>query len=123
MTYPTYLSQYRYFKAAKVRIFLVVSNRSDQKFFVLSIFIFHRLRNKFLHLLPISLASASWELHQYLRRMLGPMKITKLTSTPGNRTRDLKIARPTLYLTTTDTTVYQIEMVSSKELREQKFLK
>ena len=31
-------------------------------------------------------------------------KISKLTPAPGNRTRDLKIARSTLYLTTTDTT-------------------
>ena len=31
-------------------------------------------------------------------------KVPKLTPAPGNRTRHLKIARPTLYLTTTDTT-------------------
>ena len=31
-------------------------------------------------------------------------KIPKLTPAPGNLTRDLKIARPTLYLMTTDTT-------------------
>ena len=30
-------------------------------------------------------------------------KISKLTPVPGNRTRDINIARPTLYLTTTDT--------------------
>ena len=35
--------------------------------------------------------------------MCGPMKIPKLTTAPGNRTRDLKIARLTLYLKTTDT--------------------
>ena len=40
----------------------------------LNIFILHRLRNKFLQLILISLDSASWELHQYLRRMCGPMK-------------------------------------------------
>ena len=62
------------------------------------------MRNKFLQLILISLDSASWELHQYSRRMCGPMKIPKLTPAPGNRTRDLRIARPTLYLTTTDTT-------------------
>ena len=31
-------------------------------------------------------------------------KIPKLTPAPGYRTQDLKIARPTLYLTTMDTT-------------------
>ena len=31
-------------------------------------------------------------------------KILKLRPAPGNQTRDLKIARPSLYLTTTDTT-------------------
>ena len=31
-------------------------------------------------------------------------KIPKLTPTRGNQTRDLKIARPTLYLMSTDTT-------------------
>ena len=34
----------------------------------------HRLRNKFLQLILISLDSASWGLHQYSRRMCGPMK-------------------------------------------------
>ena len=36
--------------------------------FSLSMFILHRLRNKFLQLILISLDSASWELHQYSRR-------------------------------------------------------
>ena len=70
----------------------------------LSIFISHRLRNMFLQLILISLDSTSWELHQHSSRMCGPMKIPKLTPAPGNRTWDLMIARPTLYLTTTDTT-------------------
>ena len=61
------------------------------------------MRNKFLELMLISLNSASWELHQYSRRMCGPMKISKLTPAPGNRTRDPMIVRPMLYLTTTDT--------------------
>ena len=39
--------------------------------FSLNIFILHRLRNKFLQLILISLDSASWELHQYSRRMFG----------------------------------------------------
>ena len=69
-----------------------------------SVFILHRLRNEFLQLILISLDSASWELHKYSRRICGPMKkIPMLTPAPRNRTRDLKTARPTLYLTTTDT--------------------
>ena len=44
----------------------------------LNIFILHRLRNKFLQLILISLNSASWELHQYSRRMCGPMKNPKV---------------------------------------------
>ena len=80
----------------------------------LNTFVLHRLRNKFLKLILISLDSASWELHKYSRRMCGPIKILKLTLAPGNRTQDLKIARPRLYLTTTDTTrkwidPYQLE--------------
>ena len=69
----------------------------------LNIFILHRLRNKFLQLILMFLDSASWELHQYSRRMCEPMKkIQKLTPAPENRTRDLKIAKPTLYLTKID---------------------
>ena len=37
-------------------------------------------------------------------------KIPKLTPAPENRTRDLKIARPTLYLTTTDTTIFRFKL-------------
>ena len=44
----------------------------------LNIFILHRLRNKFQQLTLISLDSASWELHQYSRRMCGPMKNPKI---------------------------------------------
>ena len=40
----------------------------------LNIFILHRSRNKLLQLKLIFLDSASWELHQYSRRMCGPMK-------------------------------------------------
>ena len=40
----------------------------------LDIFILHRLRNKFLQLILISLDSAFWKLHQYSRRMCGAMK-------------------------------------------------
>ena len=36
------------------------------------------MRNKFLQLILISLDSASWELHQYSRRMCGPMKNHKV---------------------------------------------
>ena len=36
------------------------------------------MRNKFLQLILISLYSASWELHQYSRRMCGPMKNPKV---------------------------------------------
>ena len=67
----------------------------------LNIFILHRLRNKFLQFILISLDSASWELHQYSRRMCGPMKNPKVQT----RSWDLMIARPTLYITTTDTTM------------------
>ena len=49
-----------------------------------NIFILHRLRNKFLQLILISLDSASWELHQYSRRMCGPMKNPKVET----RSRD-----------------------------------
>ena len=38
-------------------------------------------------------------------------KIPKLTPAPVNRTQDLKIARPTLYLKTTDTTIVRIKFV------------
>ena len=72
--------------------------------FSLNIFILHRLRNKFLQLILISLDSASWELHQYTCWMSGPMKIPKLTPALGNQTQDLMIARLTIYLMTTDTT-------------------
>ena len=51
----------------------------------LNIFILHRLRNKFLQLILISLDSASWELHQYSLRICGPMKISNLTPAPRNR--------------------------------------
>ena len=50
----------------------------------LNIFILHRLRNKFLQLILISLDSASWELHQYSCRMCGPMKNPKVET----RSRD-----------------------------------
>ena len=76
-------------------------NKKVLGMFSLNIFILHRLRNKFLQLI---LDSSSWELHQYSRRMCGPMKNPKV-ETPGTRTWDLMIARPTLYLTTTDTTL------------------
>ena len=41
------------------------------------IFILYRLRNKFLQHITISLDSASWELHQYLRRLCKTMTSTK----------------------------------------------
>ena len=50
--------------------------------FSLNIFILHRLRNKFLQLILISLDSASWELHQYSRRMCGPMRNPKVETRP-----------------------------------------
>ena len=50
----------------------------------LNIFILHQLRNKFQQLTLISLDSASWELHQYSRRMCGPMKNPKVET----RSRD-----------------------------------
>ena len=73
--------------------------------FSINTFILHRLRKKFLQVIPvpISLYSASWELRQYSHRVRGTMKIPELTLAPGNQTRDLLIARPTLYLTTRDT--------------------
>ena len=54
------------------------NNSSNVLSLSLNIFILHRLRNKFLQLILISLDSASWELHQYLRRMCGPMKNPKV---------------------------------------------
>ena len=45
---------------------------------------FTSIENKFLQLILISLDSASWELHQYLCRMCGPMKIPKVET----RSRD-----------------------------------
>ena len=42
------------------------------------------MRNKFLQLILVSLDSASWELHQYSRRMCGPMKNPKVET----RSRD-----------------------------------
>ena len=56
----------------------------QNQFKSLHIFILHRLRNKFLQLILISLDSASWELHQYSRRMCGPMKNPKVET----RSRD-----------------------------------
>ena len=44
----------------------------------LNIFILHRLRNKFLQPILISLDSPSRELHQYSRRMYWPMKNPKV---------------------------------------------
>ena len=87
--------------------FLLLMRQNEylwNKGFSLNILILHRLRNKFLQLTLISLDSASWELQQYLRRMCGPMKNLKDDTRSRNRTRDLKISRPPLYLTTTDTT-------------------
>ena len=52
--------------------------------FSLNIFILHRLRKKFLQLILISLDSASCELHQYSRRMCGPMRNPKVET----RSRD-----------------------------------
>ena len=72
----------------------------------LNIFILHRLRNKVLQLILISLDSASWELHQYSRRIWGPVKNPKIETRSWDSTRDVMIARPTLYLTTTDTTLF-----------------
>ena len=58
----------------------MVKNIAEKGEFNLNIFILHRLRNKFLQLILdlISLDSASWELHQYSRRMYGPMKNPKV---------------------------------------------
>ena len=71
------------------------------------------MRNKFLQLILISLDPASWELHQYSRRMCGPMKNPKVETRSRVRTWDLMIARPTLYLTTTDTTkLEEVEIVA-----------
>ena len=67
-------------------------------------FILHRLRNKFLQLMLISLDSASWELHQYSRRMCGPMKNPKVETRSRDSNSGPQDARSTLYLTTTDTT-------------------
>ena len=59
------------------------------------------MRNKFLQFILISPDSASWELAPNVG---ANEKIQNLTPAPGNRTLDLKIVRPTLYLKTMDTT-------------------
>ena len=48
-----------------------LSNNQTHLNLSLNIFILHRLRNKFLQLILISLDSASWELHQYSGLELG----------------------------------------------------
>ena len=96
--------KYRYFFPLLFHFNLVQLSLS------LNIFILHPMKNKFLQLiLIISLDFASWELHLYSSRTYGPMKISKLTPAPGNRTRHLMIGRPTLYLTTTDTSSCSVE--------------
>ena len=50
----------------------------------LEILILHRLRNKFLQHILISVDSASWELHQSSRRICDPMKNPKVET----RSRD-----------------------------------
>ena len=47
---------------------------------ILNIFILHRLRNKFLQLILISLDSASWELHQYYTSTLDIEHILRVSS-------------------------------------------
>ena len=75
-------------------VFLCMMNRKSIEF-SLNIFIVHRLRKKFVQLILFSPDSAAWELHQYSRRMCGPIKMPKLTPTPGNRTWDLGTPNPT----------------------------
>ena len=68
------------FKSIHIQVHLTISFKICILFILVSlnIFILHRLRNKFLQLTLISLDSASWELHQYSRRMCGPMKNPKV---------------------------------------------
>ena len=87
-------------------------------FFSLNTFILHRLRNKFLRLKVISLDFAFWDLHQYSHRMCGPWKTPKLTPAPGNRTRDLKIAKPTLYQTLLTTSTLKLKSFCWKSRSE-----
>ena len=63
---------------------------------------FTSIEKQVLQHILIPVESSSWELQQYSRQICGRMKIPKLTPTPGNQTRDPKIVRLTLYLTTTD---------------------
>ena len=67
---------------------------------VLTYIFSHRLRDKFLQPIQISLDSASRTLHQYSRRMCGKMNSSKVDNRSGNRTRDLMVVRLTLYITT-----------------------
>ena len=60
----------------------------------------HRLRNKFLQFILISRFCFLGTTPVLAPNVWANEKIPKLTTTPGNRTRDLNIARPTLYLTT-----------------------
>ena len=56
--------------------------------FSVNLFMSHRLRNKFLQRILISLDSVPG--NQYWRRMYGPMEIPKFTRASVSRTRDLK---------------------------------
>ena len=85
----------------------------------LNIFILHRLRNKFLQLSYTKLSRFCFlgTTPALAPNVWANEKIPKLTPAPMNRTQDLKTARPTLYLLTTDTTVvfHRIENIVRKE--------
>ena len=63
--------------------------------FSLNICILHGLRNKFLHLILISIDSAFWELYKYLGRICVPMKILEMTPASGIELRLRLRGRPT----------------------------
>ena len=58
--------------------------------FNLNISILHRLKNRFLQLILNSLDSASWELHQYSRRMCGLMKKPKVDTRSRESNSELR---------------------------------
>ena len=95
-----------------ILLFFIFSRIRTKKIFLiylnsLNIYFLHRLKNKFLQFILIYLDSASWELHQYSRRMCGPMKNPKV-ETLRTQIRNLMIARPTLYPTTTEATIFDL---------------
>ena len=85
--------------------------------FSVNILIIHRLRNKFLQIILISLDSASWELHQYPHRMCGPMKnpeVETLSRDSNSRPYDCKA--DALFTTTDTTLAFTFNVLNTKSI-------